>query len=94
MDVGYGDTLYAFCVSAVVGGIIAIAMVLWRRDWHHHFHQFWSITNEILEVRDPSKLSAIAAKRKSAMLLLPYGIPIAIGSIAYFVWMGMLYDFS
>ena len=32
----------------------------------------------------------IAAERKSAMLLLPYGIPIAIGSIAYFVWTGML----
>jgi len=24
------------------------------------------------------------------MLLLPYGIPIAIGTIAYFAWMGML----
>jgi prepilin peptidase CpaA len=83
-------TLYAFCVSAVVGGIIAIAMVLWRRDWDHHLYQFWSITGEILEIRDPHALSAIAAERKSAMLLLPYGIPIAIGSIAYFVWAGML----
>jgi prepilin peptidase CpaA len=83
-------TLYAFCVSTVVGGIIAIAMVLWRRDWFHHFYQFWAITGEILEVRDPNKLSTIAAERKSSMLLLPYGIPIAIGSIAYFVWAGML----
>jgi prepilin peptidase CpaA len=24
------------------------------------------------------------------MLLLPYGIPIAIGTIGYFVWTGML----
>ncbi len=83
-------TLYAFCVSALVGGAIALAMILWRRDWYHHMHQFWTITNEILEVRDPNTLSTIAAERKSAMLLLPYGIPIAIGSIAYFVWMGML----
>jgi prepilin peptidase CpaA len=84
------ETLYAFCVSAVVGGVIAVAMVLWRRDWHHHWYQFWSITNEILEVRDPNVLSVNAAQRKSAMLLLPYGIPIAIGSIAYFTWAGML----
>ena len=84
------NTLYAFCVSAVIGGVIAIAMVLWRRDWYHHFHQFWTITGEILEVRDPNALSTIATERKSAMLLLPYGIPIAIGSIAYFAWMGML----
>jgi prepilin peptidase CpaA len=79
-------TLYAFCVSAMVGGAIAIGMVCWRRDWHLHFHQFWCITNEILEVRNPNSLSAIAAERKSSMLLLPYGIPIAIGTIAYFFW--------
>ena len=78
-------TVYAFCVSAVVGGVIAIGMVLWRRDWHHHLHQFWNITNEILEVRDPNTLAAIAAERKSSMLLLPYGIPIAIGTIGYFL---------
>ncbi len=84
------NTLYAFCVSAVVGGIIAVGMVLWRRDWHYHFRQFWTITNEIMEIRDPNALSEIAAERKSAMLLLPYGIPIAIGSIAYFYWAGML----
>jgi prepilin peptidase CpaA len=83
-------TLYAFCVSAVIGGAIALVMILWRRDWYHHTHQFWTIINEILEVRDPNALAAIAAERKSAMLLLPYGIPIAVGSIAYFAWMGML----
>ena len=83
-------TLYAFCVSALVGGFIAVAMVLWRRDWYRHFYQFWAITNEIMEVRNPNALSTIAAERKSRMLLLPYGIPIAIGSIAYFAWMGML----
>ena len=48
------------------------------------------ILGEILTIRDPNQLSAIAAERKSSMLLLPYGIPIAIGSIAYFAWMGML----
>ena len=62
----------------------------WRGNWRHHFYQFLTITSEILEVRDPNALSAIAAERKSRMLLLPYGIPIAIGSIAYFLWMGML----
>ncbi|MBU4272052.1 MAG: A24 family peptidase [Planctomycetes bacterium] len=88
--VGGTDTLYAFCVSAIVGGAIAVGMVLWKRDWYYHLNQFWNITGEILEIRDPNALSAIAAERKSAMLLLPYGIPIAIGSIAYFYWAGML----
>jgi prepilin peptidase CpaA len=85
-----GVTLYAFCVSAILGGIIALAMVLLRRNWHHHAHQFWAIFNEIMVIRDPGSLSTIAAERKSSMLLLPYGIPIALGCIGYFAWSGML----
>jgi prepilin peptidase CpaA len=87
----YGThTMYAFCVSAVVGAILAIAMVLARRSWRKHASQFWVILNEILVIRNPERLAAIAAERKPTMLLLPYGIPIAIGTIGYFVWTGML----
>jgi len=35
-------------------------------------------------------LAALAAGRKSSMMLLPYGIPIAVGTIVYFIWAGML----
>ena len=83
-------TLYAFAASAIVGGIIAVLMVVVRRGWSKHQSQFWMICNEILSVKDPEKLAAIAAERKSSMMLLPYGIPIAIGSIAYFAAAGML----
>jgi len=88
--IGATATFYAFCVSAVVGGAIAVVMVLARRRWHHHFLQFFQIVDEILVIRNADKLSAIAADRKSSMMLLPYGIPIALGTIAYFVWSGML----
>jgi prepilin peptidase CpaA len=84
------NTFYAFCISAVVGGVIALAMVLWKHSWHRHFNQFWGILFEIWMIREPNQLSAIAAERKSTMLLLPYGIPIAIGTIAYFICTGML----
>jgi prepilin peptidase CpaA len=83
-------TLFAFAVSALVGGVIAIGMVLSRGAWAKHKDQFWTILNEIATVKDPEKLAEIAAERKPRMFLLPYGIPIAIGSIAYFAWSGML----
>ncbi len=83
-------TFYAFCASAIVGGVIAVGMVLYRRKWRHHQGQFLGIVTEILTIRDPNELAAIAAKRKSSMMLLPYGIPIAIGTIAYFACTGML----
>jgi prepilin peptidase CpaA len=83
-------TFFAFCVSAIVGGVIALGMVLYRRQWQKHRQQFENIVQEVLTIRDPSVLAGIAAERKSSMLLLPYGIPIAIGTIAYFAWRGML----
>src|SRR5688572_9507131 len=83
-------TLYAFAISAIVGGVIAVLMVVVRKSWFKHQSQFWVICNEILTVKDPEKLAAIAAERKSSMMLLPYGIPIAIGTIAYFAAAGML----
>ncbi|HID76545.1 MAG TPA: prepilin peptidase [Planctomycetaceae bacterium] len=82
-------TFWAFAVSAVVGGLIALAMVLYRRAWAHHKDQFLVILTEIFIIRDPNQLAALAAERKGRMLLLPYGIPIAVGTIAYFAWWGM-----
>jgi prepilin peptidase CpaA len=83
-------TFYAFCASAIVGGAMAVAMVLYHRGWYKHKDQFFKILDEVLSIRDPNQLSTIAAERKSSMMLLPYGIPIAIGTIAYFAWTGML----
>jgi prepilin peptidase CpaA len=84
------DTLYAFAASAIIGGVIAVIMVVLKKSWFKHQSQFWMICNEILTVKDPEKLAAIAAERKPTMMLLPYGIPIAIGTIAYFAAAGML----
>ena len=43
-----------------------------------------------MTVRNPRTLFAIAKDRKPTMYLLPYGIPICIGSIAYFVYAGLI----
>src|SRR6476469_3885959 len=34
--VGSLVTLYAFCLSAVAGGLIALCMVMYRRGWDRH----------------------------------------------------------
>jgi prepilin peptidase CpaA len=83
-------TFQAFCVSVIVGAVIAVGMIVWTRGIARHRDQFLLILTEILTIRDPNQLAAIAAQRKPSMLLLPYGIPIAIGTIAYFAWSGML----
>jgi prepilin peptidase CpaA len=88
--VGVSLTLWAFAASAIVGGVIAIVMVLARQRWWHHQRQFFMLLYEMWLIRSPEAIAANAAGRKSRMMLLPYGIPIAIGSIGYFAYRGML----
>lgn len=89
--VGPQLVLGAFLASAIVGGLMALVMVARAKDPWKHWFQMKAIGREILTVRDPVKLSENAAARKKSMLLLPYGIPLAVGSIAYFAWQGMLF---
>lgn len=81
---------HAFALSAMVGAVLAIAMVVARRAIKKHWHQLLGILAEIWVIRNPQQLAELAAQRKPQMMLLPYGIPLAIGTITYFVWMGML----
>ncbi len=83
-------TFYAFCLAAVIGAVLAVLMVVVSRSWRKHLNQFCVIAMEIFMIRDPNCLAAIAAERKPTMLLLPYGIPITMGTLLYFAWMGML----
>ena len=87
---GAAVTWWAFVVSVIVGAVMAVAMVAWRKSWKKHAGNFAQITLEFLTIKSPRELTRIAAERKSSMLLLPYGIPICIGSIAYFFYAGMI----
>jgi prepilin peptidase CpaA len=84
-------TLGAFATSAVVGGVFGLAMILASGDWVRHWVMMHTIGHEIISVRNPSRLAEIAGERKKDMMLLPYGIPIAVGSIGYFGWLGLFY---
>jgi len=88
---GWKVTFYGFAISTIVGAVMAVAMVLYRRDTKKHAANFLMIFTEWMEVKSPKKLAEIAAERKSRMLLLPYGIPICIGCIGYFLYQGMLF---
>ena len=79
-----------FCLAVMIGAVLAVLMVVVSRSWRKHLNQFRVIAMEILMIRDPNRLAAIAAERKPTMLLLPYGIPITMGTLLYFAWTGML----
>lgn len=80
----------AFVASAVVGSGIALVMMAYSGELGKHLVMTQLIGREVLTLRNPCVLAARAAERKPSMMLLPYGIPIAIGSIAVFAWSGFL----
>lgn len=88
--VGWEITFYSFCVSVVVGAIMAVLMVASRGAWKKHYEQFLLILSEWTVIKNPYELSKIAAERKPTMFLLPYGIPICIGTIGYFMYAGLM----
>jgi len=83
-------TAWVFVSSAVVGAVIAVAMVVYSGAIWRHIAMLQTIVEEVLSIRSPTRLSERAAERKPTMLLLPYAIPIAAGSIAYFAGTGLL----
>ncbi len=87
---GATTTWWAFLATAVVGGAMAAVMILTSGQWQRHWAMAHQILNEWVTIRNPEKLAAIARERKPTMRLLPYGIPMAIGSILYFAFSGML----
>ncbi len=87
---GWRITVEAFIVSALVGAVIAIVMVLIRGTWKKHYENLLTILSEWIVIRNPDELSRLAAERKATMTLLPYGIPICIGSIGYFLYLGLM----
>lgn len=83
-------TLYAFAATAIVGGVMAVVMILRSGRWEKHYAMAHQILHEWTTIRSPNKLAKIARERKPTMQLLPYGIPMAVGSIGYFAFAGML----
>ena len=86
-------TFYSLPAIAMAGGIIALGMVVYTGEYIHFWVRCQTIISEIITVRNPVKLAELAAARKSTSRIppLPYGIPITVGTIAFFVQQGLMF---
>ena len=84
-------TLWAFVSSALAGAVIAAGMIVYSGELYRHLAMMHTIGHEVLTDPQPGRCCPSGRpERKPTMMLLPYGIPIAVGSIAYFAWTGLL----
>lgn len=82
---GYYGLAVAFAVSVVTGGIMAALMIWWQGTLIKNIVTAQEIVND-LTTKTVAEADAAARKRKSSLQLLPYGIPLCVGSLLYIAY--------
>jgi prepilin peptidase CpaA len=81
--VGFENLLWAFAVSVLLGGLMAAAMILWRKTWYANLANANTILGDLTGGMGLGQIFDRAKQRKPTLQLLPYGVPLTIGSLAY-----------
>jgi prepilin peptidase CpaA len=80
--------VYAFCAGALVGGVIAVGMILARRQFSQNLQHTRVILLDFVTSGSLSTLAERANQRRPRWHRLPYGVPLCIGFVGYLWWAG------
>jgi prepilin peptidase CpaA len=86
---GFWIVLYGFCLAAVIGGVIALGMIICRGDYRRNRQNTADIVKDWLTAGSVNEVASRAQERKPRMHLLPYGLPLCLGFIGYLIVRGM-----
>jgi prepilin peptidase CpaA len=73
---------YAFCLAAVIGGVLAVVMIFARGQYQRNMTNTRAILGDLFG-QGVGTAADNASQRKPSMHLLPYGIPLCMGFISY-----------
>ena len=77
---------YAFCLAAVIGGVLALGMIAVRGQVRKNMTNTREILGDLFAAKGVGDVAEKAAARKPRLHLLPYGIPLCMGFIAYLIY--------
>jgi prepilin peptidase CpaA len=80
---GFWIVLYGFCSAAIVGGILAVGLMIWHGRYRDYYTHAGDILSDIASARALHRAAERAEQRKAGMILLPYGLPLCIGFVGY-----------
>ena len=84
---GLGVVWWAFAMATLIGGFIALIMIGVRRQFGRNLTNTREIVGDLFGSRGIGEVADKAAKRKPRMHLLPYGIPLCLGSVGYLIYL-------
>ena len=77
---------YAFCLAAIIGGVLALGMIVVRGQLRRNMTNTREILGDLFAAKGVGDVAEKAAVRKPRLHLLPYGIPLCMGFIAYLIY--------
>jgi prepilin peptidase CpaA len=86
LGAGLWVIFYAFCLATIIGGGLALCMIVWRGQFRRNAENTKAIVGDLFKASGIGEVADKAAQRKPRMHLLPYGIPLCIGFITYLEW--------
>jgi prepilin peptidase CpaA len=78
---------WAFAVAVLIGGVIALVMIAFRRQYRRNLANTREIVGDLFGSKGVGDVADKAAKRKPRLHLLPYGIPLCLGFVGYLVYL-------
>jgi prepilin peptidase CpaA len=79
--------VYAFCIGAIAGGIIAMGMIIVRGQYRQNLQHVREIVGDVFTAPGLGEVADRAHKRRSRWHRLPYGVPLCIGFVGYLVYL-------
>lgn len=84
---GYYHLFWAFAISVVVGATMGILRSLWERTYMINIENSKDILRDWLTSGSLEEVRSRAKERKPSLQLIPYGIPLTIGSLGYVAYL-------
>jgi prepilin peptidase CpaA len=84
---GLKVVLYAFCAAAIIGGILALVMIVVRRQFQRNLENTREIVADLLNAPGLDAINQKAKVRKTRLHLLPYGVPLCLGFVGYLLFL-------
>jgi prepilin peptidase CpaA len=78
--------VYAFCAGAIVGGVIALAMIAVRGRYRDNAQHVREILADLFKFSNLGQAAARANARRPRWHRLPYGVPLCIGFLGYLLY--------
>jgi prepilin peptidase CpaA len=78
--------LYAFCAGAIVGGVIALVMIVVRGRYQENVKHLREILADLFKLSNLTQASSKANARRPRWHRLPYGVPLCIGFLGYLIF--------